>query len=87
VRRNLVVQFRLRAAIAALPFEPPKLGVTAMISDDGSLPCDLIETMRLDRAVKRSEMKLIEAKPDKGLKAKTDLKLAPPIPDRRFRRV
>jgi hypothetical protein len=46
---------------------------------------------RLDRAVQRSQMKVIEHQPSEGPKQngdglKTDLTLRPLVPDRRFRR-
>jgi hypothetical protein len=80
VYRNpgLALAVRMRAAIAALPFEAPKLAVTAVVSerDFGTL---------LDQRLKRiAETKLIEAKPNGD---KVDARLPPPIPDRRFRRI
>jgi hypothetical protein len=76
---------RMRAAIAALPFEAPKLAVTYQASEQDFASL-------LDRRLQRiAEMKLIEAKPrptqptNNGDKA--DARLPPPIPDRRFRRI
>jgi hypothetical protein len=76
---RLPLQVRIRAMIAAIPFETPKLAVTyaATEKDFATL---------LDQRLKRiAEMKLIEAKPTNGEKA--DARLPPPIPDRRFRRI
>jgi hypothetical protein len=85
---KLPLSVRMRAAGMAIPYEFPKLAVTAIVPDDGSF------AMRLDRAVQRSRMKLIEGKvindkpSDDGLseRPKTDLTLRPMVPDRRFRR-
>jgi len=66
----------MRAAIAVLPFESPKLAVTAVVSV-------------LDRRLKRiEEMKAntIEAKPVIDGE-KVDVRLPPVVPDRRFRRI
>jgi hypothetical protein len=69
---------RMRAAIAALQFEHPKLAVMATI--DGG---DFGE--RLENAVKRSS-EVIEAVPAIEAKPTTDPALKPMIPDRRYRR-
>jgi hypothetical protein len=75
---SLPLPTRMRAAIAALPHEVPRLAVTAQITDQGVAEL-------LDRRLKRiEEMKLIEARPS----AKTDAKPPlPRLPDRRFRRI
>ena len=69
---------RMRAAIAALPFESPKLAVTAMVSEQD------FATL-LDRRLKRIEeikAKAIEGKPQ--VEAKSAL---PQLADRRYRRL
>jgi hypothetical protein len=66
---------RMRAAIAALPFETPKLAVTAQVSESD------FATL-LDRRIE--QMKLIEAKPTNG--AAVEVK-PPRVTDRRFRRM
>jgi len=74
---------RMRAAIAVLPFESPKLAVTAVVSEQDFATV-------LDRRLKRiEEMKLIEAKPTiDGVEGKAaDVRLPPVVPDRRFRRI
>jgi hypothetical protein len=76
------VSTRIRCAVAALPFEKPRLAVTAVI-EASSLAAKL-EERRLRRI---QQMKLIEVKPvEEGTKPKTDLTLPPPTIDRRFRR-
>ena len=85
VYRNnqLPLTTRMRAAIAALPFEVPKLAVTAVVSEQDFATV-------LDRRLKRiEEMKLIEAKPTiDGVERKpADVRLPPVLPDRRFRRI
>jgi hypothetical protein len=77
---------RMRAAMACLPFETPKLAITAQVSEGNF--ADL-----LDRRLKRlAEMKLIEANGAKVIdqsEAKPQVETKPPLgrtPDRRFRR-
>src|SRR5215831_12640574 len=80
---QLPLTTRMRAAIAALPFESPKLAVTAVVSEQDFATV-------LDRRLKRiEEMRLIEAKPTiDGVESKaTDVRLPPVMPDRRFRRI
>ena len=70
---------RVRVATACLPFETPKLAVTAVVQEND------FATL-LDQRIKRyQEMKLIEAKPADGA-GSVDARLPPPIPDRRYRR-
>ena len=76
---------RMRAAMACLPFETPKLLATAIVNE-GSF------AELLDRRLKRmEEMKLIEAKPTNSNKIiegnQVNARLPPSIPDRRFRRI
>ena len=79
---QLSTAVRMRAAGLALPFEVPKLAVTAQITEQD------FATL-LDRRLKRLEemkAKVIEAKPAiDGEKA--DVRLPPVVPDRRFRRM
>jgi hypothetical protein len=82
---------RMRAMMAAVPYESPKLIATALIAtaivNEGSF------AELLDQRLKRIEqMKLIEAKPttntDKIIEGNpVDARLPPSIPDRRFRRI
>jgi hypothetical protein len=80
---SLALPVRMRAAIAALPFEQPKLAVTAQVSESD------FATL-LDRRIKRfEEMKLVEAKPSAAPTNgdKSDARLLPRLADRRFRRI
>ena len=79
---QLPLTTRMRAAIAALPFESPKLAVTAMVSEQDFAAV-------LDRRLKRiEEMKAnaIEATPMIDGE-KVNVRLPPRLPDRRFRRI
>jgi hypothetical protein len=49
---------RMRAAALAIPFESPKLAVIAQVADDGSF------AERLERALARSGVKVIEHRPE-----------------------
>jgi hypothetical protein len=73
---------RMRAAFAALPFEHPKLAVTALVPDDGRF------AEQLERALAASgkvlELRKVEELPQ--TQASTDVTLRPSVPDRRFRR-
>jgi hypothetical protein len=69
---------RMRAAVAALPFEVPKLAVTAVL-EGGT---DFASRLELARA---RSAKVIESRAEPATVA-TDLRLAPPLGDRRFRR-
>jgi hypothetical protein len=74
---------RMRAAMAALPFEVPKLAVTTNVPWTDSF------AELLDRAIHRSGMKLIEHRADEGAKsqpAPSPVPRFPPVPDKRFRR-
>jgi hypothetical protein len=75
---SIPLSVRIRCAVAALPFETPKLGTTAHVAEQD------FATMLERRLQRISETKLIEARPTDE---KVDVRLAPPIPDRRFRRI
>jgi hypothetical protein len=80
---QLSTQVRMRAAGLAIPYESPKLMVTAVVNEQD------FATL-LDRRLER--MKVIEHQPNNGkvaqpIETKPDNRLPPPIPDRRFRRV
>ena len=76
------LSIRIRCAMACLPFESPKLAVTAVIAENDFATV-------LDRRLKRiEEMKAnaIEATPVIDGE-KVDVRLPPRLPDRRFRRI
>jgi hypothetical protein len=79
---SLALPVRMRAAIAALPHEVPRLAVTAQVTEQGVAEL-------LDRRLKRiEEMKAnaIEATPVINGE-KVDVRLPPRLLDRRFRRI
>ena len=65
---------RMRAAIAALPFESPKLAVTAVVSEQD------FATL-LDRRLKR-----IEEMKANAIEATPPVEVKPALPDRRYKR-
>ena len=83
---SLPLTTRMRAMMAAVPYESPKLIATAIVNE-GSF------AELLDQRLKRiAEQKLIEAKPttnaDKIIEGnQVNARLPPSIPDRRFRRI
>ena len=75
---KLELHWRMKAAIAALPFESPKLAVTAVVHDQDFAAL-------LDQRLRRiQEMKVIEA--SKVEHPASELDGPPSISDRRFRR-
>jgi hypothetical protein len=86
---------RMRAAIAALPFESPKLAVTAMVTEQD------FATLLEKRLKKIEAMKLFEApqthadvgaeivreREHSGVGNGVDARLPPRLLDRRFRRI
>ena len=80
VYRNprLPLQMRIRAMIAALPFETPKLAVTATVSEHD------FATL-LDRRLKRIEE--MKAKEIEATPVINGEKVDARLPDRRFRRI
>jgi len=86
------LSIRIRCAMACLPFQSPKLGVSFLIND-----ADI--ATRLDKAIERvaiaraNDAKLIEAKPHRSASrdqlvtgGSVDARLPPPAPDARYRR-
>jgi hypothetical protein len=79
---EMPLSVRMKAAIAALPFESPKLAVTAVIDAGGDF------AQRLEAAIARSA-KVITARPEPTAPAPAlpmDHRPAPSTVDRRFRR-
>jgi hypothetical protein len=79
---QLSTAVRMRAAGLAIPYEVPKLAVTAVVSEQDFATV-------LDRRLKRiEEMKAnaIEVTPVTDGE-KVDVRLPPVVPDRRFRRI
>jgi hypothetical protein len=80
---SIPLPVRMRAAIAALPFEYPKLAVTAMVTEQ-DFAAALDRRLEQMRRIEAEQAKLIEAKPSNG---NGDVRLPPRVPDRRFRRI
>jgi hypothetical protein len=79
---DLPLRTRMQAARDAIPFESPKLAVTA------SMPVDESFAALLDRARKRSDkVRVIEARPEPERPSTVEIKPhLPTVPDRRYRR-
>jgi hypothetical protein len=82
--RSLPWQDRWRAGRELLQYETPKLGITAVVSQT-DFAALLDQRLKRIAETKLIEAKPIEAKPTNGDKA--NARLAPSIPDRRFRRI
>ena len=88
---DLPLSVRMRAASMAIPFEFPRLAVTAFIPEGGDFAQQLDRRLKRRRELKLIEATAIEAKPingDEGLKQHSpdELKAPEPVPDRRFRK-
>ena len=103
VYRNarLPLQTRMRAMMAAIPYESSRLGITAVVSstDFATLLDQRIARMKAIEAQRPQSDKLIEAQPQADATnaveptkptnengGGSDARLPPPIPDRRYRR-
>ena len=75
---SLPLPTRMRAAMACLPHEVPKLMATAIIDEQD------FATLLDRRLARMAEQKLIEARPTPPVEVKPPL---PRLPDRRFRRI
>src|SRR5262245_51530455 len=81
---KLPLSVRMRAAMAVLPFEAPKLAVTTVL--DGKDFASLLEA-RLRRYKQLEATRQIEARPIED-KPKPEIKPhLPPVHDRRWRRI
>lgn len=78
---SLPLSLRMRAAGMAIQFECAKLAVSYQASEQDF-------AVLLDQRIARlQQAKTIEAAPIKENGGNADARLAPPIPDRRFRRI
>jgi hypothetical protein len=80
---SIPLPVRMRAAIAALPFEAPKLAVTAIVTehDFATLLDQRIKNME---RINNGNGGVIEAKPVPQVEARPQM---PRVADRRFRRI
>jgi hypothetical protein len=85
---NLPLTTRMRAMIAAIPFETPKLAVTAQVSEQDFATLLDKRIARYEQMKLLADEKIIEAQPEVLTKPQVETK--PPLartPDRRFRRI
>ena len=75
------LSIRMRAAMAALPFESPKLAVTAVINEQNFAEVLERRLQHLEK-IRNGNGGVIEAHSEK-----VDARLPPPVPDRRYRRI
>jgi hypothetical protein len=75
---------RMRAAAMAIAYEHPKLAVTAVVTEQDFASLLDARIANMER-ISNGNGKVIEAKPTDGEKA--NARMAPPIPDRRSRRI
>jgi hypothetical protein len=78
---SLALPVRMRAAIAALPFEAPKLSVIAQVSETDFAA---ILDRRLQNMERLNNGKAIEVKPVPQVETRPSM---PRVADRRFRRI
>ena len=76
---------RMRAAMACLPMEHPRLAVTAVVTEQDF--ATLLDQRIAKLQAMEQQTKTIEAAPIKENGGNADARLAPSIPDRRFRRI
>lgn len=81
---ELPLSVRLKAAIAAAPFVHPKLSVVAVTDDASDFAAKLERCRARSAMVQTIEARAEPAEPPS--RPCSDLRLAPPVPDRRFRR-
>jgi hypothetical protein len=80
---SINLQIRIRCAVAALPFEFPKLAVTAVVNEQNFAEA-LERRLRNMERINKGNGRTIEAKPVPQVETKPQM---PRVADRRFRRI